>query len=136
MPSLNICKKNQKSKINPKTGIIYIIRSTKDINGIYRNGKTIKFKQHILHRQRSHTNVLEILYDHETDFIDQVKSCLKTSLKHVQYKKRKEFCQVDFDLIKKTLNSCEKIQSKLINKPTKKLQNERYYIYTKIIQII
>ena len=35
-------KTNQKPKVDPKSGVIYVLRSNKDIEGIYRIGKTKK----------------------------------------------------------------------------------------------
>ena len=50
---------------------------------------------------------LEVLFQYETDNIDQVESCVKALMKKAQYRKYKEIYRVDLDIIKKTIKNCD-----------------------------
>ena len=42
---VNVLNNNQKPKVDNKGGVIYVLKSNKDIEGIYRIGKTKKFRE-------------------------------------------------------------------------------------------
>ena len=52
-------------------------------------------------------NDLEVLFQYETDNINQVELCIKAYMKKAQYRKYKEIYQVDLDIIKKTIKNCD-----------------------------
>ena len=104
---VNTLKNNQKPKIDPKCGVIYVIRSNKDIEGIYRIGKSKKFKTRKIQHDSSHPDDMEIEYIFETKNIDSVEKCIHLALKERQYRRRKEFFEADIDLIKELLDDCD-----------------------------
>lgn len=104
---------NQKPKIKTQGGIVYVLKSTKDIEGVYRIGKTKKFKERKNIHDSSHPDDMEILIMYETDNIDEVENCLKSILKSKQYRKRKEFYEIDLDVLKELINGCEKMSLKI-----------------------
>jgi hypothetical protein len=103
---VNTLKNNQKPKVDPKSGVIYVLRSNKDIEGVYRIGKSKKFKTRKTQHDSSHPDDMEIEYIFETKNINSVEKCIHIALKERQYRKRKEFFEADIDLIKELLNDC------------------------------
>lgn len=63
-------------------------------------------------------NDLEVLFQYETDNIDQVELCIKAYMKKAQYRKYKEVYRVDLDIIKKTIKNCD-VEINKINKEIK-----------------
>lgn len=116
---VNILEDNQKDiKVN-KGGVIYVLRTDLNIEGIYKIGKTKNFKNRLKTHNSSHADNVEVIFIFETNDIDDVENCLKLALKSKQYRKRKEFYQVDLNLIKELLNDCEKLLLKGKYKPDK-----------------
>lgn len=125
---VNTLKNNQKPKIDPKSGVIYVLRSNKDIEGIYRIGKSKKFKTRKMQHDSSHPDDMEIEYIFETTNIDSVEKCIHLALKQRQYRRRKEFFEADIDLIKDLLNDCEDLILKGKYKIKKFKQSGGYFL--------
>jgi phage anti-repressor protein len=125
---VKVLKNNQKPKVNSKGGVIYILKSIKDIDGIYRIGKTKKFKERKNVHDSSHPDVMEIIMIYETKNIDEVENCLKSILKSTQYRKRKEFYEIDLDVLKELIDDCEKITLKAKKKPNKMKLEGGYFL--------
>jgi phage anti-repressor protein len=121
-------KNNQRTKVNPKGGVIYVLKSNKTIDEIYRIGRTKKFKERKNVHYSSHPDDLEIALIYETDNIEQVENCLKGVLKDKQYRKRKEFYEVNIDIIKDVIEGCDKLILKVKNKLKKFKQDGGYYL--------
>jgi phage anti-repressor protein len=123
---------NQKPKINPQKGIIYILQATDDI-GLYKIGRSIKFKRRLREYQADKGNDIRPLYTFEVDDVVNVESCIKRHMKEFQYRKYKEIYQVDIDMIKNILKECEasycKIQLIKKNKPIPKKQQNGGFNY-------
>jgi len=98
---------NQKSKINTNKKIIYVFRALNTDLTLYKIGKTINSKTRFSKHNSPMANDLEILFQYETDNIDQVEKCVKVFMKKAQYRKYKEIYQVDLDIIKKTIKNCD-----------------------------
>ena len=98
---------NQKSKINTSKKIIYIFRALNSELTLYKIGKTINSKTRFSSHNSPMANDLEILFQYETDNIEQVELCIKAYMKKAQYRKYKEIYQVDLDIIKKTIKNCD-----------------------------
>lgn len=64
----------------------------------------------------------------ETNDIDSVEKCLKLALKTKQYRKRKEFYQVDLDLLKELMKDCDNLMLKGKSKPNKNIKGGNIYI--------
>lgn len=94
---------NQKPKINTSKKIIYVFRALNIDLTLYKIGKTINSKTRFSKHNSPMANDLEILFQYETENIDQVESCIKVYMKKAQYRKYKEVYQVNLDIIKKQL---------------------------------
>jgi len=106
---------NQKPKINANKKIIYVFRALNTDLTLYKIGKTINSKTRFSKHNSPMANDLEILFQYETDNIDQVEKCVKIFMKKAQYRKYKEIYQVDLDIIKKTIKNCD-VEINEINK--------------------
>ena len=98
---------NQKPKINANKKIIYVFRTLNTDLTLYKIGKTINSKTRFSKHNSPMANDLEILFQYETDNIDQVELCIKAYMKKAQYRKYKEVYQVDLVIIKKTIKNCD-----------------------------
>jgi hypothetical protein len=106
---------NQKPKINSSKKIIYVFRALNTDLTLYKIGKTINSKTRFSKHNSPMANDLEVLFQYETDNIDQVEKCVKVFMKKTQYRKYKEIYQVDLDIIKKTIKNCD-VEINEINK--------------------
>lgn len=106
---------NQKPKINPNKKIIYVFRALNTDLTLYKIGKTINSKTRFSNHNSPTANDLEVLFQYETDNIDQVELCVKAYMKKAQYRKYKEIYRVDLDIIKKTIKNCD-VEINEINK--------------------
>jgi phage anti-repressor protein len=98
---------NQKPKINSTKKIIYVFRALNTDLTLYKIGKTINSKTRFSKHNSPMANDLEVLFQYETENIDQVELCIKAYMKKAQYRKYKEIYQVDLDIIKKTIKNCD-----------------------------
>jgi phage anti-repressor protein len=125
---INILENNQKPIPNNKNGIIYVLKTDYDIVDLYKIGKTKKFKERIRTHNSSHIDNVDIVHIYETNYIDEVENCLKNALSSKQYKKRKEFYEIDLDVLKELINDCDKLSLK-VRKSNKQIKQEGgYYI--------
>jgi phage anti-repressor protein len=97
---VGILENNQKTKQNINSGVIYIMKTDLDIEGIYKIGKTTKFKSRLATHNSLHVYDVEVL-------ITEVEKCLKGLLISKQYRKRKKFYQVDLDILKELIQNCD-----------------------------
>ena len=117
---------NQKPKVNPTKKIIYVFRALNTELTLYKIGKTINSKNRFNHHNSPMANDLEVLFQYETDNIDQLESCVKSLMKKAQYRKFKEIYQIDMDILKQTIKDCDsKIReiNKEIVKRAKRIAN-------------
>ena len=117
---------NMKPIPNNKSGIIYILKTEKDIVDLYKLGKTKKFKERIRTHNSSHIDNVDIVHIYETNYIDEVEKCLKNVLSTKQYRKRKEFYQIDLDVLKELIKTCDKMSLK-VRKSNKNINQEGGY---------
>ncbi len=73
---------------------------------LYKIGKTINSKTRFNSHNSPLANDIKILYQYETENIDQVESCVKAHLKTAQYRKYKEIYQVNLNIIKNVIQTC------------------------------
>jgi len=123
---VNVLEYNQKPISNTKSGIIYILKTDKDIIDLYKIGKTKKFKERIRTHNSSHIDNVDIVHIYESDYIDEVEKCLKNILSTKQYRKRKEFYQIDLDILKDLIKTCDKMSLK-VRKNNKKIKQDGGY---------
>lgn len=102
---------NQKPKVNPSKGIIYIIQ-TADGLGHYKIGKTKDLKKRLNSYNGDKKDDIIPLYVYETDDIDNVETCIKGYAKKYQYRKYKEVYKADINLLKELINDCGEFNEK------------------------
>jgi phage anti-repressor protein len=126
-----------------KSGVIYILKSPKDIDGIYRFGKTENFKNRLTNYNSSNSDKMEIVMIYETKDIEKIEACVITQIKELRYKKRKDFYQININLLKKIISECESLTlkyKKRINKNNNDQQGgggntENLYMYIEKINL-
>ena len=102
---------NQKPKINPSKGIIYIIQ-TSDGVGHYKVGKTKNLKQRLKQYNGDKKDDIIPLYVYETDDINEIERCVKSYAKQYQYRKYKEVYKADINMLKDLINDCGEFNEK------------------------
>jgi phage anti-repressor protein len=106
-----------------KGGVIYIFKTTEDIEGVYKIGKTQDFKNRLKTHQSSHPEKIDPIFVYETDYIDQVEKCLKDLLKEKSYRKRKEFYEIDIDILKQLIKNCD-CMNMVVRKNSKNIKDK------------
>jgi predicted GIY-YIG superfamily endonuclease len=95
-----------------KTGVIYVIRAAEGVS-LHKIGRT----KDLAARLRSHSSAradrLEVLFVYKTDAPDRVEACVKGILKGHQYRKYKEVYEADLDTIKKAIDGCGELCTKV-----------------------
>ena len=98
-------------------GVIYVLKTNEDIEGVYKIGRTRDFQARIKTHQSSHPDKLEIAYVYETENIEHVEKCLKDLLKDKAYRKRKEFYEINPDILKQLITLCDCLHLTVRKKP-------------------
>jgi phage anti-repressor protein len=116
---INKLENNQKPKINPSKGIIYIIETTDGI-GHYKIGKTKNLKSRLLKYNGDKKDDIIPIYVYESDDIDAIEECIKRYAKEYKYRKYKEVYKTDINMLKELINDCgefrDKVSLKIKNK--------------------
>ena len=60
-----------------------------------------------------HIDNVDIVHIYETNYINEVEKCLKNILMTKQYRKRKEFYQIDLDVLKELIKKCDNMSLKV-----------------------
>ena len=110
-------------------GVIYILNTDLNLPGVYKIGKTTDFKSRLKTHQSSHVDNIKVVKVYKTTDIDNVEKCLKQYLKQKQFKKYKEFYQVDVDDITKLFKICNNATLSAKKVLNKNEQKGGYYIY-------
>jgi phage anti-repressor protein len=122
---------NQKPKINPSKGVIYILQ-TADGLGHYKVGKTQNLNQRLKSYNADKKDDIVPLYKFETDDIDTVEKCVKLYAKKYQYRKYKEVYKTDINMLKELINTCNEFDQLVNLKLKNRTPNQnggKYYIY-------
>jgi len=125
---IDILENNMKPISDTKSGVIYVLKTDYNIIDLYKIGKSKKFKERIRTHNSSHIDNVDIVHIYETKYIDEVEKCLKNVLLSKQYRKRKEFYQVDLDTIKDLIKTCDKMSLKVRKNNKNIKQTGGYYI--------
>jgi phage anti-repressor protein len=115
---IGILNNNQKPKIKPKSGVIYVMKTALDIESVYKIGKSKNFTNRLSTHNSSHVDDVNIMLVYETLDIDAVENCLKSILKNHAYRKKKEFYKVEIDVLKELISGCDNLT--LISKSSSK----------------
>lgn len=116
-------------QLDAKGGVIYLLNTDLNLPGVYKIGKTTDFKARLKTHQSSTVDNIKVVKVYKTEDIDNVEKCLKQYLKEKQYKKYKEFYQVDKDIVSKLFKVCNKttLAARNILKPNE--QKGGYFLY-------
>jgi phage anti-repressor protein/predicted GIY-YIG superfamily endonuclease len=90
-------------------GVVYVLQTDLDLQGVYKIGKTSDFKSRIKTHHSSHDNNVVVKLIYKTEYMDEIEKCLKYYMREKKYRKYKEFYQVDVDIIKKMIKECERM---------------------------
>ena len=108
---INQLENNQKPKINPKKGVIYILETSDGI-GHYKIGRTVNLKKRLLTYNANKKDEIVPIYVYETDDVENVEKCIKTYAKQFQYRKYKEIYKTDIDMLKELISDCSEFNEK------------------------
>ena len=126
-------EKNQKPKINPSKGLIYIFQTANSPeNTLYKIGRTTDLKKRLDSHQSPLSHDINVLFYYESDDIVEIEKCIKLFMKKYQYRKYKEVYKINIDIIKSLIENCANIKISLDQKvkllELKSDKNKNYYI--------
>jgi superfamily II DNA or RNA helicase/phage anti-repressor protein len=121
---IEVLENNQKEMPNNTASMVYILKSPKDIDGIYRFGKTDDFKKRLQNYNSANSDKMEVVLIYETKCATEVEDCVIAQIKKYRYKKRKDFYEVNVDIIKEIINSCDNMALKYKRKIEKSKKQE------------
>jgi phage anti-repressor protein len=131
---VKVLENNLKPLEIPKSqGVIYVLKTDEGIglNDIHKIGSTTDFKSRLLTHQSSHVDNIKVEHVYVTTDVKGVERCLKAILQERQYRKRKEFYQIELDDLKKIIDNCGNsltlLKKTRINKSSGSSKNN-YYI--------
>jgi phage anti-repressor protein len=135
---VKVLERNLKPIEIPKNeGIIYVLKTPEHVSlkDLYKIGSTEDFKKRLTTHHTSHADNVEVKHVYKTSDVKGVERCLKAVLKEKQYRKRKEFYQIDIEILKNVISNCGDTLS--LVKKTKLLksvgggneEDSKYYIY-------
>lgn len=96
---------NQKPKVNPQKGIIYILQAADGV-GHYKLGRSDNLKKRLNAYNGDKLDDVQPLFLLETDNLQQVEECVKTFVREYQYRKYKEIYEIDLDMLKEMVHDC------------------------------
>jgi phage anti-repressor protein len=106
---VKVLERNMKPiEVAKDEGVIYVLKTDTDItlHDVYKIGSTKDFKSRLTTHHSSHANNVEVCYVYKTADVKGVERCIKAVLKDKQYRKRKEFYQIDIEILKKIISNC------------------------------
>lgn len=106
-------KQMEKAKKNriPKTGYIYVLKASDQMDSMYKIGRTVNLRQRLASYQTGKLEDIEVVYKYRTDDLQKVESCVKEALKDMRPRKYKEIYKADISLIKAIISKCQSIQN-------------------------
>lgn len=117
--TVKVLENNQKPIPKNIKGVVYILKSPKDIDGIYRFGKTKDFYNRLTNYNSANSDKMQVMFIFETKNTQQIEDCVISQIKQFRYKKRKDFYQINIDIIKQLINSCNQLTLKFKHKINK-----------------
>ena len=130
---ISVLENNTKEISQKIKGTVYIIRSIKDINGIYRFGQTEDFNKRLANYNSANSDKMEVMYIYETKDSKKIQDCVIAQIKPLRYKKRKDFYEIDINVLKKIINDCTELTQKYKKSLTKNNKQDggtiKLYLY-------
>lgn len=103
---LGMIKKNQKPKVCPHDGILYIIKANNTTDTLYKIGKTSNLCNRLKTYNSDKANDIEPLFIIPVKDIDSAEKCVKSLTKQFQYRKYKEVYEIDIEVLKELMEKC------------------------------
>lgn len=103
---------NQKPKVNPKKGVIYILQAAEG-NDYYKVGRTKDLKKRLSSYNADKADDIKPLFLYETDDVEEVEACIGIFLKKHKYRRSKEIYEVDLGILKKMVTECAGLSEKV-----------------------
>jgi phage anti-repressor protein len=125
---LTLVKNNQKPKIDNTKKKIYIFKALNTDLTLYKIGRAKDLKSRLKSHNSPLANDLKVMYEYETENIEQVEICIKSLMKPVQYRKYKEVYQIDIDIIEKFIKQCDN-DINLVKQIVKKQNDGELFMY-------
>jgi len=101
---------------NPSKGVIYGFEINNDNRKFIKIGKSKDFLQRMKQHNSSHANKINVEFLFETDYFNEVESCIKGIMKKYQYRKGKEVYEIEMDKLKDLTDGCDKLTKKFYKK--------------------
>ena len=79
--TITILENNTKEISQKIKGTVYVLRSLKDIDGIYRFGQTEDFKKRIINYNSANSDKMEVMYIYETKNSKKIQDCVIAQIK-------------------------------------------------------
>ncbi len=113
----------------PRKGVIYVLKMNNMNQEVYRIGKTSNFKKRMSVYKTANPTQLEPVFMYETDMINEVEKCLRLMLEGTNYRRNRDFYEVDLNVIKNLIRECECMKMN-VNYNGKNIKDEecRYFI--------
>jgi len=133
---VKVLERNMKPIEIPKDeGVVYVLETRENIglNDLYKLGITTDFKTRLTTHHTSHADNVEVKHIYKTSDVKGVERCLKAVLREKQYRKKKEFFQIDLELLKSIIDTCgdamSLVKKSRISKGGGTTDKTNYYIY-------
>jgi len=91
----------------PSKGVIYVLKMNNMDEEVYRIGKTNDFNKRMGVYKTANPTQLETVFMYETDMINEIEKCLRLMLEGTNYRKNRDFYEVDLNVIKNLIRECE-----------------------------
>ena len=111
---LGLLKKNQKPKLKRKKGgVIYIIEAMNTETTLYKIGKSQDLEKRLKTYNTGNANDIDPLFELYVKDKDAVELCVKSAVKKFQYRKYKEVYELDLQMLKEVVVSCDEFSGAL-----------------------
>lgn len=112
---IGLLKVNQKPKVNVKGGVIYVLRALNTEETLYKLGKSSNLKNRLKTYNSGNANNIEPVFILKVNDINTVENCVKSICKQLQYRKYKEVYEIDLEVLKKAIMSCDDLANSVSN---------------------
>ena len=136
---VQVLERNMKPIEIPKNeGVIYVLKTPEYValKDVYKIGSTEDFRKRLITHHTSHADNVEVKHVYKTSDIKGVERCLIAVLKEKQYRKRKEFYEIDLESLKEIISKCGDTLALVKKSKTLKTvigggnkEDGKYYIY-------
>lgn len=133
LKQIGVLKKNQKSDINIKGGVIYVIKALNSNETLYKLGRSNNIKQRLKNYNSGNANDIEPIFIIEVDDIVKVENCIKNLVRDFRYRKYKEIYEIDINVLKSSIVNCDSLINgfKNILKKNRKIIKKQFTLLNK-----